>query len=283
MAPQMQLRLRDGRRDPKIEKPGRSRGGSPDSGRPLEDRRGKAAPRVQSVARAMAILVAVANSPQGLRAMEIAQTLGLGRQATYHLLHTLIGSGMLTRNPQGLHVLGLQMATLADAFVRQLAIPEHLAPLVRRIAQETGETAYAVGWRDGEIVNLVAAPGSNAVHAMTVPQGYHRHAHARATGKLLLSHASPDLLERYLSTHRLERRTKRTLTSRKSLEQELDRVREKGYAIDREEFATGLCCLALPIGNGSALFAVGISAPAERFDSNFDLYLKTMRRAVRAG
>ena len=43
------------------------------------------------------ILVAVAESPHGLRAMEIAQALGLGRQTTYHLLHTLIGAGMLAR------------------------------------------------------------------------------------------------------------------------------------------------------------------------------------------
>jgi DNA-binding IclR family transcriptional regulator len=280
MALGMRLQPNGDRRNVKT---GKTKAQDASSRRPSPGEAGTSPPRVQSVARAMAILVAVANSPQGLRAMEIAKALGLGRQATYHLLHTLIGSGMLTRNPQGLHVLGLQMATLADAFVRQLAVPEHLAPLVRRIARETGETAYAVGWHDGEIVNLVAAPGSNAVHAMTVPQGYHRHAHARATGKLLLSHAAPELLERYLATHRLDRRTKRTLTSRKGLEQALDRVRKNGYAVDREEFAAGLCCLALPIGNGTALFAVGISAPAERFDAHFDLYLKTMRRAARAG
>jgi IclR family acetate operon transcriptional repressor len=243
----------------------------------------RAPPRVQSAARAMAILVAVAESPHGLRAMEIAKTLGLGRQTTYHLLHTLIGCGMLARNPQGLHVLGLQMATLADAFVRQLAAPEHLAPLVRRIAQETGETAYAVAWREGEIVNLVAAPGSNAIHAMTVPQGYHRHAHARATGKLLLAHATKEIREGYLGTHRLDRRTANTLTSRKALEREFERIREDGYARDREEFALGLCCLAVPVGSGPATFAIGISAPSAAFEAKLEGYLKIMRRAVRAG
>ncbi len=130
-------------------------------------------PRVQSVARAISILVAVAESPNGLKAMEIAARLGLGRQGTYHLLHTLVGCGMLARNQQNRYVPGLQVAILSDAFVRHLAPPEHLAPLVRQVAAETRETAYAVGWRDGEIVNLVSAPGSNAIQAMTVPQGYH--------------------------------------------------------------------------------------------------------------
>ena len=111
--------------------------------------------------------------------MEIAAQLGLGRQGTYHLLHALVGCGMLTRNHgpvapvrENRYVPGLEVATLADAFSRQSAAPEHLAPLVRQVAAETGETAYAVGWRDGEIVNLVSAPGSNAIQAMSVPQGY---------------------------------------------------------------------------------------------------------------
>jgi DNA-binding IclR family transcriptional regulator len=167
--------------------------------------------------------------------------------------------------------------------VRQLAAPEHLAPLVRRIAQETGETAYAVAWREGEIVNLVAAPGSNAIHAITVPQGYHRHAHARATGKLLLAHTTKEIRERYLAMHRLERRTANTLTSRKALEREFEKILESGYARDREEFALGLCCLAVPIGSGPATFAIGISAPSTQFEAKLEGYLRIMRRAVRSG
>lgn len=239
-------------------------------------------PRVQSVARAMAILVAVAESAEGLRAMEIAAALGLGRQATYHLLHTLAGCGMLVRNQQGRHVLGLQTALLAEAFVRQLAPPEHLAPLVRRIASETGETAYAVGWRAGEIVNLIAAPGSNPIQAMSVPQGYSQHAHARATGKLLLALAADESRDRYLASHALEPRTPKTLVSRTALDAEFARIRHDRFATDREEFAPGLCCLAVPVGGTVPSFAVGLSAPVERFDARFDDYLRAMRAAARS-
>lgn len=238
-------------------------------------------PRVQSVARAVAILVAVAESAEGMRAMEIAAALGLGRQATYHLLHTLVGSGMLARNQQGRYVLGLQTALLAEAFVRQSAPPEQLAPLVRRIALETGETAYAVGWRAGEIVNLIAVPGSNPIQAMSVPQGYSRHAHARATGKLLLALAGDEIRERYLDGHALEPRTPRTLVSRAALDAEFARIRRDRYATDREEFAPGLCCLAVPVGGPAAGFAVGLSAPVERFVMRFDDYLRIMRAAAR--
>lgn len=243
---------------------------------------GMSRPRVQSVARAVAILVAVAESPHGLRAMEVAGRLGLGRQGTYHLLHTLVGCGMLARNQENRYVLGLQVATLTEAFARHLAPPEHLAPLVRQVAAETGETAYAVGWRGGEIVNLVSAPGSNAIQAMTVPQGYYRFAHARATGKLLLAYAAPELRESYLAGHAMERRTPNTLVDRKAFDAELARIQESGFSADREEFALGLCCLAVPVGRSGATFAIGLSAPVERFKAAFDDYLSTLRRIARA-
>ena len=239
-------------------------------------------PRVQSVARTVAILLAVAESPGGLRAMEIAGRLGLGRQGTYHLLHTLVGCGMLARNQQNRYVLGLQVATLTEAFTRHLAPPEHLAPLVRQAAAETGETAYAAGWRDGEIVNLVSAPGNNAIQAMTVPQGYYRFSHARATGKLLLAYAAPEFRDSYLAGHALERRTPNTLVDREALAAELARIRETGFSADREEFALGLCCLAVPVGRSGATFAIGLSAPVERFNAAFDDYLSILRRIARA-
>jgi DNA-binding IclR family transcriptional regulator len=237
---------------------------------------------VQSVARAVAILGAVAESVHGLRAMEIAARLGLGRQATYHLLHTLVGSGMLARNQQNRYVLGLHVATLADAFVRQLEPPEHLAPLVRAVAAETGETAYTAGWRDGEIVSLVSVPGSNPIQAVTAPQGYSRFAHARATGKLLLAYATPELRERYFATHALDRCTANTLTDRVALDAELARIREEGASFDREEFAPGLCCLAVPVGRTGATFAIGLSAPVERFQARCGDYLRIMRRIAQS-
>jgi DNA-binding IclR family transcriptional regulator len=99
----------------------------------------------------MRILFSVAQSKDGLKAAEVVAATGLPRQACYHLLHTLVATGILTRSGPGKYVLGLRVGTLIEGFKRQLAPPEHLAPVVRRIAEETGETAYASGWWAGEI------------------------------------------------------------------------------------------------------------------------------------
>lgn len=235
-------------------------------------------PRVQSAARTVGILLAVAQSDTGLSTKEISERVGIGRQATYHLLHTLVQTGMLTRDDRNRYLLGLRAGTLAEAFTRQLAPAEHLAPLVREVAQETGETAYASGWWSGEIMTLSSAKGTLPVRAGDVPQGYAGNAHARASGKLLLAFASLAMRDAYLSTHKLERLTPNTITRRAALEQAFASIRDEGYAVDDEEFATGLCCMAVPLDSGYSPFVLAISAPRERYLEEEERYLETLRR-----
>lgn len=239
-----------------------------------------ARPRVQSAARTVDILLAVAQSENGLTTREISEQVGIGRQAVYHLLHTLVGAGMLTRDDGNRYVLGLRVGTLATGFARQLAPSEHLAPLVRMVAQRTGETAYAAGWAAGEIATLTIAPGTNPVQASGAPQGFVGNAHARASGKLLLAFATPEVRRSYLDAHGLLPVAPKTITDPARLEQELAQIREQGYATDDEEFAEGLCCMAVPLDAGRSPFVLALSAPRERFAAERDRYLAQLREVV---
>jgi DNA-binding IclR family transcriptional regulator len=177
-------------------------------------------------------------------------------------------------------VLGLRVGTLAEGFGRHLAPPEYLAPIVRRVAEETGETVYASGWWNGEIVSLVTARGTNSVQAMELAQGTASDAHARASGKLLLALSDETVRSAYLSSHRLTPRTKSTITTLSGLYQDFEQIRARCYATDMEEFSAGLCCLAVGLGGGNPRFAITISAPSERFAQKFDTYLAAMRRVA---
>ena len=236
-----------------------------------------ARPRVQSVARAASILLAIARSDNGLKPKEISTALGISLQTIYHLLHTLAQTGLIARNERNHFVVGLNAGVLGEALTRHLAAPEYLAPVVREIARTTGETAYAVGWWNGEIVTLSVARGHQPVHAAEVPHGFSRDAHARASGKLLLAYASPTVRDEYLRSHPLRRCTPHTITTLKAMARECDAIRQQGYSVDREELTKGLCCIAVPIADGLAPFALGLSAPADRFQKEFPRYLAALR------
>lgn len=236
-------------------------------------------PRIQSAARTVGILLAIARSEEGLTTRQISEQVGIGRQATYHLLHTLVATGVLTRAGSRL-VLGLRVGTLAQGFARQLTPSELLAPVVRAVARETGETAYAAGWWSGEIMALAVARGTKPVLAAEVPPGELGDAHARAAGRLLLAFASPDVREGYLERHPLTPATAHTVTDRSRLDAVLAEVREQGYAIDDQEQAEGLACLAVPFDRGHSPFVVALSAPRERLLAGWEWYLTTIRSII---
>ncbi|MGR9202116.1 IclR family transcriptional regulator [Rhizobium leguminosarum] len=231
-------------------------------------------PRVQTAARTIKVLTEVALAgPNGISAKAISANLDLPRQVVYHLLHTLVSVGVLRRANGSTYVLGLAVAPIAEGFRLQLGAGDMLARYATMAANATGETAYVVGWVGNEIVVLASARGGSAIAATEIPQGTTGDAHARASGKLLLSHIPPEALDDYIARHPLVARTPNTITTRKELVSTLDRIREESVGYDREEYSTGLACMAVPLGSRRMVrLALGISAPAERFNANLDNY-----------
>lgn len=229
-------------------------------------------PRVQTAARTINVLSEVAMAaPDGMSAKEISANLGLPRQVVYHLVHTLLGIGALRKSNGSKYVLGLTLGPIAEGFRLQLGSGDLLTRYATMAANATGETAYVVGWVGTSVVVQASARGRSAIAAAEIPVGTTGDAHARASGKLLLSHLPPQALDEYIARHPLAARTPNTITTRQALEAALARIREEGVGYDLEEYAQGVACMAVPLGSRKMVrLALGISAPAERFRANID-------------
>ena len=70
--------------------------------------------------------------------------------------------------------------------------------------------------------------------------------------------------------------TENTITDRRELEKELNKIKEQGFALDREENEKDIRCIAAPIRNyqGKVIAAISISGPAFRIDKNTQNKLK---------
>ena len=235
-------------------------------------------PRVQSAARVVGILQLVARADsRGISATAISERLKMPRQVVYHLAHTLISMNMLRKVGRGSYLLGLGAAVVADGFRRQIGTSDFVATYAEKAAKATGETAYVVGWIDDEIVVLGTARGNGIIQAAEVPRGTAGDAHARASGKLMLAMARDDDVDRYLKAHSLRKRTPNTITTRKALGEELEKIRKDWIAVEREEYEIGLSCVAVPLGSVPAMMVLGISAPRERLEQNFKRYVDSLR------
>ena len=217
--------------------------------------------QIQSVHRAATVLELVAGNG-GMRASQIATRLDVPLPTVFHLLSTLTDVGLLDKLDDRRYQLGPMTGLLAEAYAAQVSAPEHLHARLQEMAERTGETAYLSAWRRGDATLLSIVEGRRAVRVSGLHLGYSGATHARASGKVLLTFSGPTALDEYLEHHDLTNPS----TTPKALRAVIERTRQDGYAVDEEEFAEGVSCVAAPITDGR--MAMGISAPSERFREN---------------
>lgn len=221
---------------------------------------------VNSVAHAIKLVELLSQHLEGLGVSAIAARLELPRPTVYRLLSTLMEAGWCSRTDNA-YMLSPRMMALANGCNRLAPLMDTIHALLHRLASETGETAhFAV--LDGAGITYIAKVESSHPIRMFSHVGWHGPVHATGVGKALLACAPQALVDRVLSGP-LHRYTESTITTAAGLAQELTRIRQRGYAIDREELIDGLVCKAIAVSNGKELLgAFSIAGPKDRMRDN---------------
>jgi IclR family transcriptional regulator, acetate operon repressor len=138
-------------------------------------------------------------------------------------------------------------------------------PEVDDIARETGELANLLVEEHGRGSYLYRARGDNAVQ-VDAYTWTRVHLHNTALGKAILTYLSEDRRKEILDIHGLPASTDRTITDRTTLYENLDDIRERGYAVDDEERLSELRCVAAPIlSNDDRVFgSISVVSPTNR-------------------
>jgi IclR family acetate operon transcriptional repressor len=226
----------------------------------------KPATTIQSVSRAARILLAVAASDGPLTPKDIASQFDLTLPTTYHLLATLEMEGLLAKDARRTYALGPAASVIADALGQDYVVPERHLRRLQELARRTGEAVYLSAWRRGSIRVLAAIEGSHAVGVTSLRVGYAENLHARASSKLLLAFASPELRDTVIANLDFVPLTPHTISNREDFLAELDTIRAARISFDRGEFADGVECVSAPIMSGGSVIACyTIQVPMERF------------------
>jgi len=178
----------------------------------------------------------------------------------------------------GNYVLGEHVVGLVGEARAQLAL-SRIHPALLALRDEVRAAAYLCLYEDGEIVirDICAGPGAPPVDLWV---GFDDAGHATALGKcILMSLTAADRLD-YISRHPLVDLTPHTITDRRTLLEQLDRM-STPFVVDREEYSIGVACVAAPVQSPSVVGAVALSFPAGRFRQLEDARDSLSRTAVR--
>lgn len=212
------------------------------------------------MARALALLDALAASDAGLGVNELARRIGVNASTASRLLATLERARIVEREPGGPYRLGLRLVELSDRVLAQLDVRELARPWLTQLVEETGETATLSVPGEGEAITVDFVPSAFSVASMA-RLGRPSVPHATAAGKVMLAFGG-----NHLDALELTAYTERTITDRGVLAAQLEAVRATGVAEAVGEREPDLNALAAPVlGRGGALLAIiGLQGPAPR-------------------
>jgi DNA-binding IclR family transcriptional regulator len=228
------------------------------------------------------VLELLAAEPYEIALTDVAATLGMPVASAHRVIATLVEAGMVEQDDTTRHYrLTGKALWIGAGYLRRSAVYRAAFLLLQETARKAcGLVHLAAMDRDRVLyLHTVGSPSSLYLYADT---GERRLLHCTALGKAMLAYQPPAVVNRVLS-EKLQRFTPRTLTSAAELREELARIRQRGYAIDDEENAPGLRCLAAPIldRTGYAVAAFSMSAPATVLTrDNFDRYSQVLREAA---
>ena len=224
--------------------------------------------QVRSVTRALTLLRTLANSANGMSLSETALAAGLAASTAHRILTTLESEHFVRFDQtDNLWRIGVDAFTTGAAFLRTRDVIGLTRPYLRRLMEQTGETANVFLETGGEVICMEQVESRHSMRSITRVGGKAR-MHCSGAGKAMLAFMTDEAKDKILSLHGLPRETSNTITDRAALECTLRQVRARGFAVDDGENSEGTRCVAAPVLNETGLpaAAISVSGPAARID-----------------
>jgi DNA-binding IclR family transcriptional regulator len=221
---------------------------------------------LQTVDRALRLLLLFEEVNQEYRVGEMAAMLGVDKSSASRLAATLANRGFLERVPGSeAFRIGPELGRLG---VLNMGSSHNLIELARRpmenLAAETAETANLARLEDRKVITIAQVDGSHLV-GVSDWIGWETEPHATANGKVLLAFTE-NLPEDLSLQIPLEAFTEQTITNVEDLRSELERVRSEGWASTLGELEDGFNGAAVPVFDalGCCRASLSVSGPVYR-------------------
>ena len=219
-----------------------------------------------TVGKALDVLDMVASAGRPLRFTEMLSSSPYPKATLYRFLQVLTHQGMLSHDSEsGSYALGVRLVRLAHAAWEQSSLAPLARPHVDALSARLGETIHLAQLDQGQVLYVDKRNAARPVE-MFSQAGKVGPAYCTGVGKAMLAHLPPDALEAALLRQSFHRFTPETLDTPQALTAELQAIRGRGYAFDREEHEPGIICVAVPIltRTGRVIGALSVTSTLAR-------------------
>jgi DNA-binding IclR family transcriptional regulator len=235
-----------------------------------------------SVKKAFKILYAISDASNGLGISDLSKKLKIGKSTVHGITSALEEMGVLVRDPIhkkyniGYTLLELRKKAYAKMELRDLArIP------MEKLMEKIGETVF-LGILNGDHVTILEMVESHNEMKITSPPGTRLPIVAGATGKVFLAQFEEKKIKEIIQKMGLVRFTSKSIVDQKKFFKEIEKAKNKGYAMDDEEYMLGVKAIAAPIQTSSpplaAIWVVGFTSSLD--DPKIEKVISEIRKTA---
>lgn len=221
---------------------------------------------IQVLDRAASILDVLAGQDQSASLKLVAAETELHPSTAFRILASLVGHGLVDRDPAGNYRLGPRLLRWGDRVRSRLDLRSEARPVMERLRDQVGETVNLAQFEGDEVVYIERITAKRAVRVEQVI-GSRAPLHVTAVGKLMLGNQGDAAVRDYAQRTGLPRYTINTVTDVDALVAESLQAASDGYAYDIEEAELGVGCIGVVIRDSTDAVVAGlsISAPIDRW------------------
>lgn len=199
---------------------------------------------------------------------ELAKETSVSKGTVHNHLATLEHEDYVVKEDDQ-YELGFRFLDLAHHAKQRVGLYDLVKQEVDQLAEKSGEMTLYTQEEHGMGVCLYRTLGEDAVQT-PLYIGNRDELHHMAVGKAILAHLPRERVEEIIEERGLPRYTENTITNPDDLFEELEEIRERGFAFNREETIPGLVGVGAPIidQNGGVAGAISIIGPTSRMDED---------------
>lgn len=229
---------------------------------------------INSVDRALDILILLYREQREMGVTEIANGLGVYKSTVHRTLATLENKGFVQQNSEsGKYWLGIKLYAIGMLVGEKMPLKETIQPYAKELSDRFGEVVNVsildtTTYEYPKTILIIKEEKQGQMLTVRPSLGSISEPHTAAVGKCLLAY-SDDATVGKMKSADFDGTTDTSIKNWEQLCKELEKVREQGYAIDNEEAEAGLTCVAAPIlgKNNEAIAAISVSGPTSRINA----------------
>lgn len=199
---------------------------------------------------------------------DIADHFQMATSTVHDHLTTLHGLGYVVKE-RGEYHLSLRFLDVGERVRNRMQLYKTARPELQDLAENTGEHASLIVEEHGRGVLVETVRGPKAVKIDT-HNGMRIRLHTTAPAKAILANLPQERIDEIVDEFGLPAMTENTITDRETLAEELEQIRQQGYALDREERIQGMQSVAAPImdRDENVRGAISVYGPSNRMEND---------------